>query len=64
MINDQLTQEVIHLMKYQAQAKAVKITSAEYKTLKYIGLSAEQATKCTTLSNYQAFLDAGWTTGF
>lgn len=34
------------------------------KTLKYIGLTSEQATKCTTLSNYQAFLDAGWTTGY
>ena len=34
------------------------------KTLAYIGLTSEQATKCTTLSNYQAFLDAGWTTGY
>lgn len=34
------------------------------KTLKYIGLSSTQATTCQTLSNYQAFLDAGWTTGY
>ena len=34
------------------------------KTLAYIGLTSAQATKCTTLSNYQAFLDAGWTTGY
>ena len=34
------------------------------KTLAYIGLKEEQATKCATLSNYQAFLDAGWTTGY
>ena len=34
------------------------------KTLKQIGLTAEQATKCQTLPNYQAFLDAGWTTGY
>lgn len=34
------------------------------KTLKYIGLSEEQATKCTTLSNYEAFTTAGWTTGY
>lgn len=34
------------------------------KTLKTVGLTSEQATKCTTLSNYQAFLDAGWTTGY
>lgn len=34
------------------------------KTLKQIGLSSTQATTCQTLSNYQAFLDAGWTTGY
>ena len=34
------------------------------KTLKYIGISSAQATTCQGLSNYQAFLDAGWTTGY
>ena len=34
------------------------------KTLEYIGLTSEQATRCATLSNYQTFLDAGWTTGY
>ena len=34
------------------------------KTLKYIGLSSEQATTCQSLSNYQAFVNAGWTTGY
>lgn len=34
------------------------------KTLKYIGLTQAQAETCQTLSNYQAFLDAGWTTGY
>lgn len=34
------------------------------KKLFYIGLSEEQATKCTTLSNYSAFTAAGWTTGY
>lgn len=34
------------------------------KTLKYIGLTQAQAEVCQTLSNYQAFLDAGWTTGY
>lgn len=43
---------------------AVKITTETYKTLSYIGLTSEQATKCQLLSNYQAFLDAGWTTGY
>lgn len=41
---------------------AVKITSN--KTLQYIGLTSEQATRCQSLSNYQAFLDAGWVTGY
>ena len=36
----------------------------EDKTLEYLGLSEEQATKCTTLSNYEAFTEAGWTTGY
>lgn len=34
------------------------------KTLKFLGLTSEQATKCATLGNYQAFLNAGWTTGY
>ena len=34
------------------------------KTLKYLGLSSTQATTCQSLSNYQAFLNAGWTTGY
>lgn len=34
------------------------------KTLKQLGLSSAQATTCQSLSNYQAFLDAGWTTGY
>ena len=41
---------------------ATKITSN--KTLKYLGLTSDQATKCTTLSNYSAFTSAGWTTGY
>ena len=34
------------------------------KSLKTFGLTEEQAQTCTTLSNYQAFLDAGWTNGY
>ena len=37
---------------------------SSYKTLKQIGLTQEQANICTTLSNYQNFLNAGWTTGY
>lgn len=41
---------------------ATKIT--DNKALKYIGLTETQATKCTTLDNYTAFTNAGWTTGY
>ena len=41
---------------------AVKIKSN--KTLKYIGLTSEQATRCQSLSNWAAFSAAGWTTGY
>lgn len=34
------------------------------KTLSYLGLSSAQATTCQSLSNYQAFISAGWTTGY
>lgn len=37
---------------------------ASTKTLKSIGLSNEQAQTCQTLSNWQAFVEAGWTTGY
>lgn len=40
-----------------------KIRSSD-KTLKYIGLTSAQATTCEGLSNYQAFLDAGWKKGY
>lgn len=36
----------------------------ETKTLAYIGLSEEQATTCTTLSNWSACEAKGWTTGY
>ena len=41
---------------------AVKVTSN--KKLSYAGLSEEQATRCQSLSNYEAFTTAGWTTGY
>lgn len=34
------------------------------KTLARLGLTSAQATICQGLSSYQAFLDAGWTTGY
>ena len=43
---------------------ATRNISSTYRTLKYIGLTSDQATTCTGLSNYQAFLDVGWATGY
>lgn len=43
------------------------LTATSYtktKTLAYIGLSEEQATTCTTLSNWSALEAKGWTTGY
>lgn len=34
------------------------------KTLKELGIVSTKATTCQSLSNYQAFLDAGWTTDY
>ena len=38
--------------------------STSYRKLKTIGLSRTQAQTCTTLSNWQACVNAGWTTGY
>lgn len=46
----------------QMCTNAVNVT--EKKTLKDIGINQTLATKCTTLGNYQAFTEAGWTTGY
>lgn len=43
---------------------ATSITTASYKTLKQIGLTSAQATTCQTLSNWDDFVAAGWTTGY
>lgn len=43
---------------------ATSITTASYKTLKQVGLSQEQATICQTLSNWDDFVAAGWTSGY
>ena len=56
-----LTDDSLNII-MQMCINAVKMTSN--KTLKYIGLTEEQANKCKTLSNYSAFTSAGWTTGY
>lgn len=42
-------------------AMCISATQISNKKLSDIGLSQKQTAKCKTLSNYQAFLDAGWT---
>lgn len=43
---------------------AIKTIPAGTKTLEYIGLTQEQAQVCTTLSNWSACQNAGWSTGY
>lgn len=43
---------------------ATYMNGVDSKTLSIIGLSQEQAEICTTLSNWQLCVDAGWTTGY
>ena len=45
-------------------ALCISATNAKTKTLAYLGLSSEQATTCTTLSNWADAQTAGWTTGY
>ena len=41
-----------------------KVAYAGYKTLKAVGLSSAQATTCQSLSNWDAFVAAGWSSGY
>ena len=45
-------------------ANATLITDASYKTLKRVGLTSAQALICEDLSNWSAFLAAGWISGY
>ena len=40
------------------------ITASGRKNLKYIGLTSTQATTCQSLSNWDDFVTAGWSTGY
>lgn len=42
----------------------IGMTNANTKTLKYMGITSTQATTCQSLSNWSAFVSAGWTTGY
>lgn len=42
----------------------IGMTGVTNKNLKYMGLSSTQATTCQSLSNWSAFVSAGWTTGY
>ncbi len=45
-------------------ATCITMTSVTNKNLKYMGLSSTQATTCQSLSNWNDFVSAGWTTGY
>ena len=48
----------------KAFTTASKITTSSYKRLSRLGLTQEQATICTTLSNWSDLQELGWTTGY
>lgn len=45
-------------------ATCITMTGVTNKTLKYMGLSSTQATTCQSLSNWNDFVTAGWTSGY
>lgn len=45
-------------------ANGTNITVASWKTLKRMGLTQAQATTCQTLSNWNDFVAAGWSSGY
>ena len=59
-----LTDESLNTILAMCTNATAYITQGTNMTLKYIGLTSEQATKCQSLSNYSAFTSAGWTTGY
>lgn len=40
------------------------MTQVTNKNLQYMGITSAQATTCQSLSNWNAFVSAGWTTGY
>lgn len=53
-----------NIMAMCANSAVVADNQNYFTTLEYIGLTSEQATRCQTLSNYEMFTAAGWTTGY
>lgn len=45
-------------------ATCVTMTGVTNKTLKYMGITSAQATTCQSLSNWNDFVSAGWSTGY
>lgn len=58
-----LTDESLNNILYSI-SQGTKIASNSWKTLKRMGISSAQATRCQSLTYYQAFINAGWTTGY
>ena len=57
-LNDEALNNILYMLTNSG------VTIASYKTLAHTSLTSAQATRCQSLSNYQAFIDAGWTTGY
>ena len=59
-----LTDESLNNIMAMCSKATAYIDNGQYLTLREMGLSETQAQRCTTLSNYEAFTAAGWTTGY
>lgn len=62
-LNDEALNNILYMLT-NSEATTKYEGNAYVKALSYVGLTQNQATRCQSLSNYQAFLDAGWTTGY
>lgn len=61
---DNLSNESLNNILEMCANATAYIQQGTNMTLKYIGLTSAQATTCQTLSNWDAFVAAGWTTGY
>ena len=59
-----LSDESLNNILYMCANAKAYIELGANLTLKYLGLTENQVIRCQSLSNYQAFIDAGWVTGY
>ena len=61
---DNLSNESLNNILEMCANATAYIQQGTNMTLKYIGLTSAQATTCETLSNWDTFVNVGWSSGF